>query len=610
MAEIMMSGAVRAAAVLAIGLLVYVAMARASAAARRAVLVAALGAAMVVPVAAAVAPAWRVETPAALGVFGQESPMEGAAVGDSPAAAGAAAQQGPTAVPTAQRGGLDWASVLLAVWLLGATALLARAAVSQVRARRLARTGDCLELGGGVAVRICDGVDSPAVTGLLSPTVLLPRSAAGWSAARTQIVLTHELAHVARRDGLAQLVADAACAVHWFNPLAWLAASRLRIERELAADDAVLSSGVRASSYAEELLAVAGAATAGALAMAERTTLGTRVVAILAARRARGPLAARGTAVLVAGSLAVGAAVACAAPHAPQRNIEPSRGTDATAQAAAEDVLASLRKEQSPQGAVVVILDAATGQILANAGDIGAITPGSTLKPVTIAAALDAGAITATQQFDCGPEPRHYGDQVLRDASPNGALDAAHILAVSSNIGTSHIFDALGGDRMAAALTRFHFTAPPRLETGTREGALVAIGELSTATPLQMAAAYAALASDGVYHAPASKASSGERVISSATAAQIMAMLDTAVSDPDATGKRAKVDGIHVAGKTGTADFKDAAGHEHTYASFIGIADLPRGRVVALVGVDTLRTDVSGGSIAAPAFARLISRLR
>ena len=67
---------------------------------------------------------------------------------------------------------------------------------------------------------------------------------------------------------------------------------------------------------------------------------------------------------------------------------------------------------------------------------------------------------------------------------------------------------------------------------------------------------------------------------------------------------------MHVAGKTGTTEIPGADGHDHTYASFIGIANLPARRVVALVGVETLRSDVSGGEAAAPAFARLIARLK
>jgi len=639
----LVSGAIRAAAVLACALVAYAAMSRASAAARRALLVVALGAAIVVPIIAALGPSWRVETPVALGVFAHESPLEGIAASGAPTAVTMPVAATPATPATASH--IPIASVLLLVWALGVAALLARAVASQLRARRVARTGERVapslaaaafrEAGVIVDVRLCDGIDSPAVTGILRPTVLLPRSAKAWSPERLRVVLVHELAHVRRRDALAQLVADVACALHWFDPLAWLAASRLRVERELAADDAVLASGVRPSSYAEELLAVAGASTAGALAMAERTTLGARIVAILAARRARKPLAARGTALLVAASVAVGAVVACASPEAPARPAtESGESTDAAAQTAAEEVVASVAKEWSAESAVVLVLDAATGEILADAGRTGdhafdfarsrAITPGSTLKPITIAAALETGAITSTQMFDCGAKTRAYGAQAIHDTAPNGLLDAAHLLAVSSNIGTSRIFDALGGERFATWLGRFHFADAPKLDgattgafpatitTGTLEGAEVAMGEGMTATPLQMAAAYAALASDGIYHAPttARVPSAGERLVSPATASAVMAMLVTAVTDPTATGKAARVDGIPVAGKTGTAAFKGADGREHTYASFIGIADLPGRRVVVLVGVETLRDGVSGGQAAAPAFARLIGRLR
>jgi beta-lactamase regulating signal transducer with metallopeptidase domain len=655
--SMLVSGAVRASAVLLLALVACAALSRASAAARRAVLVVALAASMVVPVVAAFGPSWRVEAPAALGVFAHESQLEGVAPGGSPSEAPAPASSGAVASSASVAAiHVELAHALLVVWLVGALALFARAVASQLRAGRLARTGDralpsawmaaasaaIRDAGVDVDVRICDGVDSPAVTGVLRSTVLLPRSAESWSPSLSRIVLLHELAHVRRRDALAQLVADAACALHWFNPLAWFAAARLRVERELAADDAVLASGVRPSSYAEELLAVAGLSTAGALAMAERTTLGDRVVAILAAGRSRAPLAARGTTLLVAGSVAVGAAAACASPAAPPRPATTSsaevpraaESLDPVAQAAADEVLASVAKEWSAESAVVLVLDAATGEILADAGRVGdhpfdfarsrAITPGSTLKPIVIAAALETSAITSTQLFECGPSPRVYGSAELHDSTQNGTLDAAHLLAVSSNVGTSRIFDALGGDRLATWLTRFHFAEAPQLEgattgafpatitTGTRAGAEVALGEGTTATPLQMAAAYAAIANDGVYHAPttARVASPGERLVSSSTASQVMAMLDTAVTDATATGKLARVDGVHVAGKTGTASFTGADGHEHLYASFIGIADLPAHRVVALVGVETLRDDVWGGAAAAPAFARLVARLR
>jgi hypothetical protein len=108
-------------------------------------------------------------------------------------------------------------------------------------------------------------------------------------------VLLHELAHVRRHDYLNQLVARLACAVHWFNPLAWMAARRLRAERERACDDQVLRTGASACDYAEHLLAVArglrpvGRGTMG-IAMAGRSAFGERVAALLDARCSRGIL--------------------------------------------------------------------------------------------------------------------------------------------------------------------------------------------------------------------------------------------------------------------------------------------------------------------------------
>src|SRR3954470_18024723 len=86
--------------------------------------------------------------------------------------------------------------------------------------------------------------------------ILLPREADEWSAARRELVLRHELAHVARLDVLTQLLARVVSALHWPNPLAWLAERNLRRECEQACDDAVLAAGVRPTRYAEELLAI------------------------------------------------------------------------------------------------------------------------------------------------------------------------------------------------------------------------------------------------------------------------------------------------------------------------------------------------------------------
>jgi cell division protein FtsI (penicillin-binding protein 3) len=198
------------------------------------------------------------------------------------------------------------------------------------------------------------------------------------------------------------------------------------------------------------------------------------------------------------------------------------------------------------------------------------------------------------------------------------------MLAVSSNVGISHVFDALGGERLGVWLGRFHFgqalplegaasgSVPATITTGTAQGATVAIGEGITATPLQIAAAYATFANDGVYHAPtvATSASPAERLVSSATARQMMSLLDGVVNDDEGTATLARVEGLHVVGKTGTSDWTTPDGTEHTYASFVGIADVGGRRLVALVGAETLRDHASGGETAAPVFARLVTRLR
>jgi beta-lactamase regulating signal transducer with metallopeptidase domain len=150
-----------------------------------------------------------------------------------------------------------------------------------------------------VSLRVAAGSTIPATWGFWRPVVLLPVEALDWPRDRLRAVLLHELAHVARSDFLAQTLGRLACALHWFNPLAWLAEWRLRAECEQASDDLVLAAGLAPVVYATHLVDVlkgawrGGEAPAGALAMARRNGFEHRVRAILDGERPRGPLAPR-----------------------------------------------------------------------------------------------------------------------------------------------------------------------------------------------------------------------------------------------------------------------------------------------------------------------------
>ncbi len=105
-----------------------------------------------------------------------------------------------------------------------------------------------------VRVLRSDGITMPLTWGMLRPDILLPASSADWVPTRARIVLGHELAHISRNDWMVQLVAEALRIIYWFNPFVWLACKKLRVEAEVACDDAVLNLGTDRTEYATELL--------------------------------------------------------------------------------------------------------------------------------------------------------------------------------------------------------------------------------------------------------------------------------------------------------------------------------------------------------------------
>lgn len=165
----------------------------------------------------------------------------------------------------------------------------------------------------------------PMVWGIFRSRVLLPAAARHWSGEQLRSVLLHELAHIKRRDMIAQLVTHLACALYWFNPLVWFAAWRIGVERERACDDLVLASGVRPSAYARHLLEiVTGLAPvrwtqACGLTTARKSSLEGRLVAVLSEKLNRRGIT---TAVAVA-ALLLG--VGIAVPLAILRAAEPDK---------------------------------------------------------------------------------------------------------------------------------------------------------------------------------------------------------------------------------------------------------------------------------------------
>jgi hypothetical protein len=145
--------------------------------------------------------------------------------------------------------------------------------------------------------------------GIVAPRVLLPRDAESWPDDRVRMVLAHELSHIQRHDWVVQILADAARAIYWFNPIFWLASSRIRRESEHACDDAVVRLGAAGPQYAAELLEMTRALRreerlqSPILAMAQPSHLELRLVALLNPSLNR--LAATPWAVLVVAGVAI-----------------------------------------------------------------------------------------------------------------------------------------------------------------------------------------------------------------------------------------------------------------------------------------------------------------
>jgi cell division protein FtsI (penicillin-binding protein 3) len=308
--------------------------------------------------------------------------------------------------------------------------------------------------------------------------------------------------------------------------------------------------------------------------------------------------------------------------------------------------------------ASVVVLDAATGDILAmanlptynpNAPDgadaaarrnravADAYEPGSVFKPFLVGAALEAGVVKPTDTFHAENGSMRVGKHVIHDAHPYGLLTVAECIAKSSNICMAKIARKLGAVPYGGFLARLGFGVRPGTGLpGESAGILrpperwrdidlatIGFGQGISVSLLQLAAAYGAIAGGGVWHRPRIIASTraadgaaaaaplpvpsepGVRVFSAATAAALTEML-VAAAGPKGTGRRAMVPGYVVAGKTGTAQKVDlvSGGYldDHFVSSFVGFVPADAPRYVIAVAIDDPVGEHLGGVVAAPVF--------
>ena len=256
--------------------------------------------------------------------------------------------------------------------------------------------------------------------------------------------------------------------------------------------------------------------------------------------------------------------------------------------------------------------------------------PGSTLKPFVLARAFEAGVVDPETRIDCENGAWSVADRVIHDWQPHGILSAGQVLTQSSNVGAAKIAERLGSVRLVEGLRRFGFgvrtgsgfpgeaagVLPELRPQQTVERSTLAFGQGMTATAIQLALAGATLANGGyhVWPRPVLRIEGpegrvewptgrGERVLAERVAAQVLGLLHQAVEH--GTGRRARVAGVPVAGKTGTAQ-KVVDGRyapDRFVASFLGFFPAEWPQVVCVVVLDEPRHPHTGGGAAAPVFA-------
>ena len=318
---------------------------------------------------------------------------------------------------------------------------------------------------------------------------------------------------------------------------------------------------------------------------------------------------------------------------------------DTQVQFFAESALSQGVESFGARWAACMVVDVPTGDILAwaeypffnpnrpsdfnlftrrNKTAMDALEQGSTVKPFLIAAALQEGVVTPKSEYNCEKGKWKLHNVTIRDTSVHGVLSTKDIVKVSSNIGTAKIGLDLGAQKYHRYLSRLGFGSKTGLPlAGENKGimrpvrqwtdvdlASASFGQSFSATLLQMAQAYLCIANDGVkkdlrlvLSREEDNATEPERIFSSEVMRDVREILRSAVEDSGGTGRRARIDGLVVGGKTGTA--QKASGDAYgagRVASFVGMLPAEEPRYLVLVVLDEPEKNQYGGTVATPIF--------
>ena len=320
---------------------------------------------------------------------------------------------------------------------------------------------------------------------------------------------------------------------------------------------------------------------------------------------------------------------------------------DSKIQSIAFGALKGAVEHSRAKAGAVVVLDVRTGEILAlanvpsyNPNNRSRLTgaqlrnrvitdlfePGSTLKPFSVALAIEMGRASASTTVQTAPGWLTIANYTIHDAHPAGTLTLSQVIQKSSNVGAAKIALGLPREAMWDLFRRVGFGAAPDLGfPGAAAGKLrpyrswrpieqatLAYGHGISVSLVQLARAYTIFARDGelvpLTLVKSASTASGEKVLSTEAARELRAMLELAVQ-PGGTGPRARIMGWRVAGKTGTAHKQENGGYAANkyLASFVGFAPASAPRLVVAVMVDEPSAgQYYGGAVAAPVFAQVM----